>query len=309
MAWFRRKNEIDDAIDAGQLDRAVELTKRLGDNKASKTHRQQLTEALIRRVQEVAEADRLPAAWQAISQAASFANTRQNELVSRTTEQLQKQTLDIAETKLKTGENQQAVDLVQLLTERSLSNQRGDQIGSAAKLLTTTDRLASAGKLEEAIENLKSVQRLYPELAGMDERIVDQQNKKNQLDSLTDSLQSAALSCKWNEVCLLCNQILELAPEHEIALGAKRHARQRIKRRTSAGSRLTNVPESKQDDELLAPPVASNCSDANVDSSFRETTAPQTGNDLNAPNNNVSRSTADSSDSVSDPEFTTGTAG
>ena len=26
MAWFRRKNEIDDAINAGQLDRAMELT-------------------------------------------------------------------------------------------------------------------------------------------------------------------------------------------------------------------------------------------------------------------------------------------
>ena len=48
MAWFRRKNAIDDAIDAGQLDRAIELTSRLGDSKASKNHRVQLTEALIR---------------------------------------------------------------------------------------------------------------------------------------------------------------------------------------------------------------------------------------------------------------------
>ena len=299
MAWFRRKNKIDDAIEAGQLDRAIELTSRLGDGRASKDHRQQLTEALIQRAKEVAEVDRLPAAWQAISQAASFADTRQNELVSQTTQQLQEQTLKAADRNLQAGQNQQAVDLVQLLSERSLCDQRGDQIGTVAKLLTTTDRLASAGKPDEAIENLESVQRLYPELAGMEERIAEQQKRKKQLGSLADALQSAALSCKWKEVCLLCDQILELAPEHEIALGAKRHARQRVKRRTSVGSRLTNVPESKKDDNLFVPPTAAaNCSAGTVDSSLRDTSAPHTTGGLNAVSKDVSGSPAGSSDSA-----------
>jgi len=289
MAWFRRKNEIDDAIDAGQLDRAIELTSRLGDTKASKNHRQQLTEALILRAKEVAKTDQLPAAWQAISQAANFADTRQNELVSRTTQQLQEQTLNTADAKLQAGQNQQAADLVQLLAEHSLSNQRSDQIGSVAKLLTTTDQLASAGKLEDAIENLKSAHRMYPELLGLQERISNQQETKIQLDALTASLQSAALSCKWNDVCQLCDQILELAPRHEIALGAKRHAKQRVKRRTSVGSRLTNVPESRQDDKLPVPPTAAlNSGGASVDSSLRDTTAPQTDRNLNSPSNTVS---------------------
>ena len=274
MAWFRRKNEIDDAIDAGQLERAIELTSRLGDGKASKTHRQQLTEALVQRAQEEAKTDQLPAAWEAISQAVSFADTQQSELVSQTTQQLQQQTISTADAKLQAGQCQQAADLVHLLTERSLSNQQADQIGSVAKLLATIDCLASVGKLEEAIENLKSVRRLYPELTGLDKRIAEQQERKDQLDSLTDSLQLAALSCKWNDVGQLCDQILELAPEHEIALGAKRHARQRVKRRTSVGSRLTNVPEANQDEDLLITPTAASSDGNATDSSLRDTAAP-----------------------------------
>ena len=261
MAWFRRKNAIDDAIDAGQLDRAIELTSRLGDTKANDAYRRQLTEALVQRAKDVAKTDRLSAAWQDLTHAASFADARQDELVSQTTQQLQEQTLNTADAKLQAGQSQQAADLVQLLASRNLSNQRADQISSAAKLLTTIDRLVIEGKLEEATENLTAVQRLYPELSGLEERIATQQENKNQLDSLTDSLQAAALSCKWNDVCQLCDQILELAPKHEIALGAKRHAMQRVKRRTSVGSRLTNVPEQPKtdetDDDLLVTPIAS----------------------------------------------------
>ncbi|MDB2686433.1 hypothetical protein N9Y42_04420 [Mariniblastus sp.] len=302
MAWFRRKNEIDDAIEAGQLDRAIELTSRLGDSKASKNYRQQLTEALIRRAKEAAQNNRLPAAWQAISQAASFAETQHSDLISQTTQQLQQQTLEMADAKLQAGQSQQAAELVQLLTERSLSSQQSDQISSVATLLTTTDRLVSAGKSEEAIESLEDAQRLYPELAGLKDRIADQQKRKSQLDLLTDSLQSAALSCQWNDVGQLCDQILELAPNHEIALGAKRHARQRVKRRTSVGSRLTNVPESKQSDELVVPPSATSSPVSTVDSSFRDTTAPQKAGSSNTHAQKVSGEPRSNSTSTTAPD-------
>ena len=282
MAWFRRKNEIDDAIDAGQLDRAIELTSRLGDSRASNDHRRQLTEALVQRARNVAETDRLSAAWQDLSHAASFADARQNELVSQTTQHLLQQTLNTADAKLRAGQSQQAADLVQLLESRNLSDQRSDQISSVARLLTTTDRLVSLGKLEEAIESLESVQRLYPELSGLKERIAKLQDRKSRLDSLTDSLQAAALSCKWNDVCQLCDQILKLASKHEIALGAKRHAMQRVKRRTSVGSRLTNVPEPpKENDDLLITATEPE----SINSSFRDTTAPKKSTGVNAANN------------------------
>ena len=256
MAWFRRKNEIDDAIEAGQLDRAAELTRRLGDSKATQAHRRQLTEALIRRATDATKTKELSTAWQALSQAASFADTRQNELVTHQTRQLQELTIDTADAKLQAGQSQQAADLVQLLIDRDLSNQHTDRISSATQLLIATDDLIASGKLEDAIASLESVKRLYPELPGLQERIASQQERKPQLDSLTQSLQSAALSCKWNDVCDLCNQILELAPQHEVASGAKRHAMQRVKRRTSVGSRLTNVPESpKQNEDLVINPT------------------------------------------------------
>ena len=294
MAWFRRKNAIDDAIDAGQLDRAIELTSRLGNSKASVEHRKQLTEALVQRAKEAAKTDRLSAAWQDLAHAADFADGQQDELVSQTTQQLQEQTLDAADAKLQSGKSQQAADLIQLLEQQSLSSQRSEQIGSVAALLTTTDSLASVGKLEEAIENLEAAQRLYPELSGLQARIENLQERKSKLDSLTDSLQLVALSCKWNDVCQLCDQILALAPKHEIALGAKRHAMQRVKRRTSVGSRLTNVPESpKQEDDLVVTPNAAKRSEAIVDPSLSDTTMPQLAG-VNSPANNASKDNLDS---------------
>ena len=258
MAWFRRKNEIDDAINAGQLDRAMELTRRLGESKAAREHRRQLTEALILRVNSAAETADFSVAWQTLTQAASFANPQQQTLLSQTTQQLQNQTISSADAVLQAGQVQQAAGLVKLLAERDLSNSKSEQIGAVADLLQSVDQLMLAGKLDDVIECLQSAQRLYSDLPGLSQRLAEHQEQKQELDLLTEALQSAALSCKWNEVCQLCDQILAIAPQHEIAFGAKRHAMQRIKRRTSVGSRLTNVPESpKQADGLVVKPRSS----------------------------------------------------
>ena len=249
------------------------------------------------------------AAWQDLSDAASFADAQQNELVSQTTRQLQEKTLDTADAKLQAGQSQQATDLVQLLTSRNLSDQRGDQIGSVAKLLTEIDLLVGSGKHEEAIEKLESIQRLYPELPGLKKRIDNEQSSQTQLAALTDSLQAAALSCKWNDVCQLSDQILELAPKHEIALGAKRHAMQRIKRRTSVGSRLTNVPESpKQDDDVLVTPKTNTSSGGNNNSGLAETTTPQKPSRSDSRSSDVSTKIANSGVLESDSDLESGLA-
>ena len=141
MAWFRRKNEIDDAINAGQLDRAMELTRRLGESKAAREHRRQLTEALILRANSVAETEDFSDAWQTLTQAASFADPQQQTLVSQTTQQLQNQTISSADAMLQAGQVQQAADLVKLLADRDLSNRKSEQIGAVADLLQSVDQL------------------------------------------------------------------------------------------------------------------------------------------------------------------------
>ena len=293
MAWFRRKNEIDDAISAGQLDRAMELTRRLGESKAKREHRRELTEALILRANSAAETADFSVAWQTLTQAASFADSQQQTLLSQTTQQLQAQTISNADEALHAGQSLQAAGLLKLLADRDLSNQKSEQIGSVAELLQSVDQLTLAGKFDDTIECLQSAQRLYPDLPGLSERLAEHQEQKQELDLLSDSLQSAALSCKWNEVCQLCDQILVIAPRHEIAVGAKRHAMQRIKRRTSVGSRLTNVPESsKGDDDLVVKPSGGGrASVANVkDTAFAESES-------------LAKSTSSNLDSASDQDF------
>jgi len=268
MAWFRRKNEIQDAISTGKLDRAIDLTSRLGDSKAAQTYHRQLTEALVHRANAAADSDDYLLAWQSLSQATILTVPQQIQMVSLATEQLQNQTLQQADAMLQAGQNQQAADLVKLLADRDLSNSQSDRIGTVAQLLNTTDELTLAGKLEDAIDRLKSAQHLYPSLTGLETQIASHQECEQRLGSLTQALQTAALACKWNEVCQLCDQILKIAPQHEIAAGARRHAAQRAKRRTSVGSRLTNVPDSPEQEGRVVvkplPPANQNLKDTAV---------------------------------------------
>jgi len=74
-------------------------------------------------------------------------------------------------------------------------------------------------------------------------KIAANQKRNHQLDDISKRLQTAAMQNHWTEVNEYCEQILKLAPRQEIALAAKKHALQRIKRQTNAGSRNTHVPE------------------------------------------------------------------
>lgn len=242
MPWFKQNNAIDDALAANELQRAVELLRRLKPNRTTRNWRRQLTRALMQRADGFISSQRLPEAWRDLSTATEFADTSLDDHVSKQKSRLVELTIESAEGMLQVGKTNHALDLIGLLSDREIADWRTDRIREVAECLLSAERQAALGKLEAAIDDLNKANSLYPELKNLDDRIVSKQKRKQKLTVLTEKLQSSALACQWNEVVSHCQAILKIAPQHEIAIGAQRHAAAQMKRQTSVGSRLTSVP-------------------------------------------------------------------
>jgi tetratricopeptide (TPR) repeat protein len=261
MPWFKQNNAIDDALAANDLERAMELLHRLKVNRTTNGWRRQLVDALVKRANGSIASQQLPDAWADLTNAARFADASLEDVVAKQTTRLIELTIESADAMLQVSKTNHALDLIDLLAERDIADWRADRIREVAECLMSAERLAALGKLNEAIDNLNQANTLYPELKSLDDRIESKRRRQQKLDVLTQELQSAALSCQWNEVVGLCQKILIIAPQHEIAIGAQRHAALQMKRRTSVGSRLTNVPASydqRQKGDFVIAPGSSN---------------------------------------------------
>jgi tetratricopeptide (TPR) repeat protein len=243
MAWFKQNNAIDDALAANELERAMELLRRLKPSRTTKSWRRQLTRALMQRADGYISSQRLPEAWRDLSTATEFADASLEDRVSKQKTRLVELTIESADGMLQVNKTNHALDLIGLLDEREIADWRADRIREVAQCLSSAERLAALGKLEAAIDYLNKANTLYPELKSLDERIAIKQERQQKLTALSEQLQSSALSCHWDEVVSHSQAILKIAPQHEIAIGAQRHATLQMKRRTSVGSRLTSVPE------------------------------------------------------------------
>lgn len=220
----------------------MELLRRLKPSRTTKGWRQQLTRALAGRADEYISGQRLPDAWRDLSWAAEFADASLSDLVSKQTNRLVELTIESADGMLQVGKANHAIDLIGLLDDRAIADWRADRIRKVAGYLSSAEKLAALGRLDDAIDRLSKANTLYPELKSLDDRILSKRKRQKKLETLTGELQSSALACHWDKVASHCQEILKIAPQHEIAIGARRHALLQMKRRTSVGSRLTNVP-------------------------------------------------------------------
>lgn len=248
MKWFRRQNEISDALSRGDLELAIEqFEKRREQPNVDPSElvqlRQRLTNALISRATAAIASENFVSAWNDLSTATEVAISSDMDLVSKQRNQLVELTIESAESMLLSGKAIHATQLINQLRERKIADWRADRIREVADCLHRAETLAAEGKLADSIEQLEAAHHLQPEIQQLPSRIKSKRKRMSELAELTKQLQSSALSCQWIEVNDYCEQILKIAPKHEIAIAAKRHSLQRMKRQTSAGSRNTHVPE------------------------------------------------------------------
>lgn len=248
MNLFGRQDEINEAIARGDLEGAMEYfedRKRRAQLQPSELVRirQRITAALIDRANASISTENLVAAWRDLSFASDLAAPSDVDAISKRVSQLVELTIENADALLISGKANHATQLINELSERKIQDWRVDQIRQVAICLQDAESLAAEGRFSEAIVQLENARSLKPEVAPLKIKIEAHQKRLLQMDELSKHLQAAALRNHWKEVNEYCEQILKLAPHHEIAIAAKKHAMQRIKRQTNAGSRNTHVPE------------------------------------------------------------------
>ncbi|MEL7497492.1 MAG: hypothetical protein AAFN77_07770 [Planctomycetota bacterium] len=247
MTWFQRQDDLNQAIARGDLELALELfQKRRAQPNAKPAEllqiRQRLTQALMGRASSSIAVDNLVAAWRDLSLAGELATSADQDLVSKEMSRLVELTIENSESMLLEAKTVHALQLIHELSQRQIMDWRVDRILEIGDCIQQAEQYSAEGKFAEAVEQLETAYDLQPELEYLQAKIKCKRDRNKQLSELTKTLQSTALSCQWNEVNDVCEQILKIAPRHEIAIAAKKHSLQQMKRRTSAGSRITNVP-------------------------------------------------------------------
>ncbi|MFT5299486.1 MAG: hypothetical protein ACI87E_001578 [Mariniblastus sp.] len=245
MAWVKRQKLASRAIVEGDLDLAAEYLKR---DRFQKTYngrrlKKQLTSALVLRAEEATSLGNLSLAWKDLSTATDLAGPRESDLISRHKTQLVELTIESADSLLYNGKITHAVQMIDQLGRRKILDWRADRIRNVSQCLQAAEEFAAFGKFTNSVASLEQAKNLQPGLPFLEGRLGANRQREIQMNELTAELQSSALKCHWSDVSKCCQKILLIAPKYQIALDAQKHCIQRIKRKTSAGVRVTNVPE------------------------------------------------------------------
>ena len=246
MPWGKRQKLANRAMIDGDLDQAVEHLKndRYQESYSGRRVSRRLVEALIERADEAIAIGNLGPAWKDLTTASEIATPKDEDIVSRHKTQLVELTIESAESLLSSGKITHAVQLVHLLSDRKIMDWRADRIQSVAQCLHQADEMAALGKLDEAISQLEQAKNIQPNLPFIESRLAAGRQRQIQMKELTEELHSTALKCLWGDVSKCCQKILTIAPKHQIALDAQRHCVTRAQRKTSAGLRATQIPDS-----------------------------------------------------------------
>lgn len=245
MAWGIQQKRASRAMVEGDLDLAAEHLKQDRTQQTFNGRRltRRLTTALVQRAEQASSLGNLSFAWRDLSTASELAGPQDADLISRQKNQLVELTIESADSMLFNGKITHAVQLVNQLGNRKIMDWRADRIRNISQCLHTADELAANGKFQDSIAQLEQAKNLQPDLPFLESKLAARRQREIQLRELTTELQSSALKCHWSEVNKCCEKILTIAPKHQIALDAQRHCLSRIKKKTSAGLRATNVPD------------------------------------------------------------------
>lgn len=98
------------------------------------------------------------------------------------------------------------------------------ELAEAARRLELANGLARRGKFLEAQRQLAAVQVLVPDALPLAEVVKRYEQQAEQLAPLVERLRSATAAEEWSAVLSTCQKLLEVAPDHPLALAARQRA-------------------------------------------------------------------------------------
>ena len=214
----------------GNLKRAASLLSRSDGVLCDRRLSRKLVRALAARAERQMAAGNLAAAWSDLWMATPIAADQEQDDLSRRKNRLVELTIESADAYLQAGKITQALALIHELESRQILDWRADRIARTARLIQSADDAAARGQVRLTNEQLARARDLRPDLGLLDARQRANEHRRAQLKQLTRKLERALLATRWNEVDCLCNEILIIAPNHEVATAARRRLQEHRRR-------------------------------------------------------------------------------
>jgi hypothetical protein len=127
-----------------------------------------------------------------------------------------------AEACLQKGQPGGAIRLMEILSRRKIPDRRVDEITSVCALVENARSLAACGRWGESTQLLRRARDLRPDLELVASRIEANQQEERDVSRLTHELREALQLSDWDSVQEVSGKILQIAPNYQIAVDARR---------------------------------------------------------------------------------------
>ncbi len=230
--------------------------KNFANSRGGRRIARQLTGRLVERAGRLSFNGDLEAAWRDLSDALNIAPQDCRDRVSSETSKLVERTIDHAQAALLAKQPGVACCSMQLLADRGIEDRRADDLKRVCQLLLEARDWSAAGRINEAIRSLCKAQKLQPELIFLNDQIEQLRHQSGQLMELTNRLRLAINQSAWGGAKSVSEQILEIAPQNQIALDARRRCETKQAHQQKS---VFDVPESSTGDTQVSGALDSTC--------------------------------------------------
>ncbi len=181
-----------------------------------------LVDKLVVRAERQECAGNLIAAWQDLNDAVSIQTGDSTDFLARHQSRLIDSTVQHAESCLQRGQVTNANRLIEILTRRKIPDRRADEIISVCSLVGNAQVLAASGKWNESSRMLQQARALRPDMEFVESRLLANQQDEQAVHQMTSKLRDALNQSNWGNVQTIAGQILQVSPNHQIAIDARR---------------------------------------------------------------------------------------
>lgn len=200
-----------------------------------------LVDKLVVRAERQECAGNLVAAWQDLNDAVSVQTDDRIDVLARHQSRLIDSTIQHAESCLQRGQVTNAHRLVDILARRKILDRRADEIISVCSLVNNAQVLAASGKWNESSRMLQQAHQLRPDMEFVESRLRANQRDEQSVQKMTSQLRDALNQSNWGNVQTITGQILQVSPNHQIAIDARRRCQSHYVKQPAATSREVTI--------------------------------------------------------------------
>ncbi len=245
QTWRLKVREAEEALKAGRLNEAHQRLVRddLLQFLPGKRLAARIASQLAERAQRNAYDADLNAGWRDLAAASEVAGETPELLAARRA--LAESSMSQAESLLATGDIAGAIAKLEELKHGNHGLPKVETLLQIGKRLQSADHLSRRGKFADAEAQLSAAVALQPTLHCLEVKRALCREKLTKSRELTAELHRAISSSLWTDALSLADELLELAPESQLARDARRRAWAKV------GTRLADSYQPKQTQEWV----------------------------------------------------------